>query len=130
MVKIIGYKERHREDGTSFYILELQGSIEMVKSITTGSFYATAKKAYITSTIDEQTCSDLIGTQMEGSIVKEKCKPFTYTVKETGEEITLEHKWMYKPKETIEEQANTKQEQNVVAKSNVFSENGILEPTM
>jgi len=130
MVKIIGYKERSRKDGTSFFILELQGSIEMVKSITTGNFYATVKKAYITSTIDEQTCSDLVGTEMEGSIVKEQCKPFTYTIKETGEEITLDHKWMYKPKEVTEQQANIKQEQNVMANSDVFSKNGILEPAI
>ncbi|GGP03837.1 hypothetical protein GCM10010992_13760 [Cloacibacterium rupense] len=45
MVTIINYKERQKEDGTSFYVLEVQGGIEMVKSQKTVNFYATAKKA-------------------------------------------------------------------------------------
>ena len=54
MVRIIYYKERQREDGTEFYVQELQGGIEMVKSKETGNFSATAKRAFIPSTFDEQ----------------------------------------------------------------------------
>jgi hypothetical protein len=128
MVRIIGYKERNKDDGSSFFVLELQGGIEMVLSKTTGSFYATAKKAFIPTTFDEQTCTALIGTEMAGKIIKESCEPFTYTVKETGEEITLEHRWVY----TTEDAVNPKQkaiqyEPNVIANADVFSSNGILE---
>ena len=31
MVKIVNYKERLREDNSSFYVLEVQGGIELVK---------------------------------------------------------------------------------------------------
>ena len=128
MVRIINYKQRDKEDGTSFFVLELQGGIEMVLSKVTGNFYATAKRAFIPSTFDEQTCSALIGTEMEGRIIKEDCEPFTYSVKETGEEITLSHRWVYVTEESVKpKQTAVKYEQNVVANSDVFSKNGILE---
>ncbi|MCD9584253.1 hypothetical protein ACE1MK_11980 [Tenacibaculum maritimum] len=56
MVTIINYKERQKEDGTTFYVLEVQGGIEMIRSKVTGNFYATAKKAYVLSTFDEGIC--------------------------------------------------------------------------
>jgi hypothetical protein len=126
MVRIINFKERQKEDGTSFFVLELQGGIEMVLSKVTNNFYATAKRAFIPSTFDEQTCTALIGTEMAGSIVKEECEPFDYVVKETGEEITMYHRWVY----VTEEAAKPKQEHNVIANSEVFSKNGILEHAM
>lgn len=99
MVTIINFKERNKEDGTSFFVLEVQGGIEMVQSKITGNFYVTAKKAYLPSTFDAMTCQALIGTQMQGSIEKEACEPYEYTVKETGEIITLTHRYCYVPEE-------------------------------
>lgn len=131
MVTIVNYKERQKEDGTEFFVLELQGGIEMVKSKETGNFYATAKRAYIPSTFTKEVCQSLIGTQMPGGIVKEVCEPFNYVIKETGEEITLNHRWVYKSEEELQKpKATTLPEQNVIANSDVFSKNGILEPTM
>lgn len=128
MVTIINFKERQREDGTEFYVLELQGGIEMVKSKETGNFYATAKKAFIPSTFTKEVCSSLIGTQMSGGIVKEVCEPFNYVITETGEEITLNHRWVYKSEEELKPaKAPVRYEQNVIANSDVFSKNGILE---
>jgi len=102
MVTIINFKERTKEDGTSFFVLEVQGGIEMVQSKTTGNFYATAKKAYLPSTFDALTCQALVGTQMPGSIEKEACEPYEYTVKETGEIITLAHRYCYVPEEKVQ----------------------------
>lgn len=131
MVRIINYKERDKEDGTTFFVLELQGGIEMVKSKETGKFYATAKRAYIPSTFDEQTCSALVGSEMEGKIIKEDCDSFTYTVKETGEEITLSHRWAYTSDEVVKpKQTAVEDEHNVIANSEVFSKNSILEAAM
>jgi hypothetical protein len=131
MVRIINYKERQKEDGTLFFVLELQGGIEMVKSKETGNFYATAKRAFIPSTFDEQVCTGLIGTEMPGSIIKEDCEPFEYVVKETGEEITLSHRWVYVAEDAVKPKQETfMPSHNVIAKSEVFSQNGILEPAM
>nr|WP_298156202.1 hypothetical protein [Flavobacterium sp.] len=95
MVTIVNFKERHTEDGKSFFVLEAQGGIEMVKSQQTGKFYATARKAYIPSTFNEITCKALIGTQMKGEVIREECEPYEYTVQETGEVLTFTHRFVY-----------------------------------
>jgi len=97
MVRIIGYKTRQKESGDEFYLLEVQGGIEMVLSKTTGQYYATAKKATVSTTFDEDTCRGLIGTEFPGRIVKIHTEPYQYTIRETGEEVTLEHRYMYLP---------------------------------
>lgn len=97
MVRIINYKTRQKEDGTSFYLLEVQGGIEMVLSKATGQYYATAKKATISTTFDEETCKGLIGSEMSGKISKITTDPYQYTIKESGEEVTLNHKYIYLP---------------------------------
>lgn len=95
MVTIINFKERSKEDGSSFFVLEIQGGLEMIRSQSTGQFYATAKRAYLPSTFDALTCQSLIGTQMPGSIEKEECEPYEYTIKDSGEVITLSHRYCY-----------------------------------
>lgn len=121
MVTIINFKERNKEDGKSFFVLELQGGIELVQSQKTGQFYATAKKAYIPSTFDQLTCQALIGTQMSGSIEKEECEPYEYTVQETGEVIVLAHRYQYvqKPSEKVKPTA-----EEFTPDVNIFSKNG------
>lgn len=122
MVRIINYLKRQSEE-KDFFVLELQGGIEMVKSQSTGKFYATAKKAFISSTFDEETCKALIGTEMEGSIVKTTCDPFEYTVKETGEIIVLNHKYVYMPDSEVPS-CEDKAIQRLLADENSFSKNG------
>lgn len=125
MVTIVNYKERLKDDGTSFFVLELQGGIEMTQSKTTGMFYATAKKAIIPSTFDEATCKGLIGTQIPGSIEKQECEPYEYVVQETGEEIILSHRWVYLPEGTDKLFSTAKDE--LKPETDVFSKNGSLE---
>jgi hypothetical protein len=95
MVRIINYKKRETEDGKEFFVLELQGGIEMVKSKETDKFYVTARKASISSTFDELTCQALIGTELPGKVEKVLCEPYDYTIKDTGEVITLTHRFEY-----------------------------------
>lgn len=124
MVRIIGFKQREKEDGTPFFILELQGGVEMSLSKETGQFYATAKKAYVTSTFDEQTCKALIGTEIQGSVVKKEVEPYTYVVKETGEELVLTHRWVFVPES--EEAKQDEAIDQLMASSSAFSQNGQL----
>jgi hypothetical protein len=95
MVRIINFKKRETEDGKEFFVLELQGGIEMVKSKETGKFYVTARKASISSTFDELTCQALIGTELPGKVEKVNCEPYEYTIKDTGEVIVLTHRFDY-----------------------------------
>ncbi len=127
MVRIIGYQQRENEDGTSFFVLELQGGIEMLLSKETGQFYATAKKAYVTSTFDEVTCKALVGSEIPGSISKKEVEPYTYVVRETGEELVLTHRWVYVPEETS---TTTSKESHSPAQAfspnvEAFSQNGV-----
>ncbi len=104
MVTIIGFNERTNAEGEVFFALTVQGGIDMVASKTTGKFYATARKCSVPSTFDETTCKALIGQQMPGIIKKVPCEPYEYTIKSTGEVITLEHHWEYSDDaETLEE---------------------------
>ena len=61
----------------------------MVQSKETGKFYATVKTCSISSTFDETTAALMVGKQMPGSIVKEECEPYEYTIPETGEYTLL-----------------------------------------
>ena len=101
MVRIINYKKRETEDGKEFFVLELQGGIEMVKSKETGKFYVTARKASISSTFDELTCQALIGTELPGKVEKVECEAYEYTIKDTGEVITLNHRFEYSEEEKV-----------------------------
>ncbi|RVU91545.1 hypothetical protein EH230_11895 [Flavobacterium columnare] len=123
MVTIINYKERNTEDGKSFFVLEVQGGIEMVQSKTTGKFYATARKAYLSSTFDELTCKALIGTQMPGAIVKEACDAYEYIDQATGEMVVLTHRYEYAPESTLVNNQKPVFE-NFNPSVDVFSKNG------
>ncbi len=123
MVRIIGFKERQKENGEKFFVLEVQGGIEMIQSKSTGNFYATAKKATVPSTFDEQTCLAILGTEMPGKITKQEVEPYSYVIKETGEEITLAHRYVYEP----EEDKVYTPTQNLEANVEAFSKNGHLE---
>lgn len=102
MVTIAEYKQRTNKEGEPFFALILEGDIEMVKSKSTGNFYATARRASITSTFNEAICKRMVGKTMPGSIKKVACDPYEYTVPESGEIITLTHRYEYVPEEAPE----------------------------
>lgn len=106
MVRITNYQKRLTEQGKEFFTLELQGGIEIVKSQETGKSYMTARKASMSCTFDELTCQSLIGTELPGAVQKVNCEEYSYTIKETGETVTLSHRFEY----------NTDTEESVVTK--------------
>jgi hypothetical protein len=95
MVKIIDYKTIKTEAGKEFNLLVVQGGIEPLVSAKTGKTYLTMRKANVSTTFDAASCESLIGIELQGSIEKVICEPYEYTVKETGEIITLTHNWQY-----------------------------------
>jgi hypothetical protein len=122
MVRIIDYKKRQAEDGREFFVLEISGGIEMIKSQTSNQFYATTKKAFISSTFDEQTCKALIGTEMQGNVVKQDCEPYEYVNKDSGEIKTLSFRYAYVQEEVISNE--DKSIQKLLAEEHTFSTNG------
>ena len=100
MVTIANYYVRtSSKDGKQFIALELQGEVELVQSVETGKFYATAKKCSITSTLSEDTAKTLIGTKFPGSIHRVQRDPYDYVVPDTGEIIKLSHTYEYSAEE-------------------------------
>ncbi|NRB58316.1 MAG: hypothetical protein HRU50_00070 [Winogradskyella sp.] len=95
MVKIIDYKTYRREDGSEFHSLLVQGGIEAVKSKHTDRTYLTIRQARVACTFDEETCQNLIGTEMPGKIEKVEVQPYEYAIPKTGEIITLSHRYEY-----------------------------------
>lgn len=97
MVQIISVKESQKENGDLFYKLKVQGGAELVQSRESGKYYLTARTAYVSTTFDKSTCEKLVGTEMAGTVEKVACDPYDYTVPDTGEVITLSHRWEYCP---------------------------------
>jgi hypothetical protein len=98
MVNVIDVVSRQDAAGKRFFGLILMGGIEFVQSKKTGSYYATALKTTITTTFPEQFCKGLIGKTIPGEIQRTEVDPYEYTVEETGEVVTLTHKYRYNPK--------------------------------
>lgn len=102
MVKVTGYAERKRKDGTKFITLELSGGLELIQSNGTGRFYATIRKCSIPSTFDENIAQMMVGQEIEGEIVRVMVDPYEFTNPRTGELLTLTHSFAYRPKGSIE----------------------------
>ncbi len=97
MVTITGYRLSKGRDDKEFISLQLHGEIELVQSLETGHFYATARKASITSTFSEETAKGLIGTKLAGKINRVESEAYDYTIPETGEVIKLMHRYEFHP---------------------------------
>ena len=95
MVTIKNYATRESKTGEEFLVLVLQGGVTPVKSKETGRMYFTAKTATASCTFDEETCQSLIGSQFPGEIVRVECDEYEFALPETGEVLTLSHRWEY-----------------------------------
>jgi len=99
MVTVSDYAVRTNSEGDPFVVLILTGDLSMVQSQESGNFYATVKKCSVVSTFSENIASQMVGKQLPGTILKEECEDYDYTVPETGEVIVLSHRWVYNPEE-------------------------------
>jgi hypothetical protein len=97
MVTVTNYKKKQAQDGKEFIVLELTGGLEMVQSQQTSRFYATIRKCTVSTTFDENIAKSLIGSQIQGKIVRIESDPYEYTIESTGEVVMLMHRWSYVP---------------------------------
>ncbi|WP_298265931.1 hypothetical protein [uncultured Lutibacter sp.] len=95
MVTVKEIKKAKNSNGEDFFGLIVQSGAMTVKSKQTGRVYFTAKTAFVATTFDEETAASLIGVEFEGHIRKVPAEPYEYTIEETGEIITLSHRWEY-----------------------------------
>ncbi len=105
MVTVNSYKVAQNKEGKDFIALELQGEVEAVHSVQTGKVYLTARTVWVPTTFNLAFASMLVGKQMPGTVKKQACQPYEYTIPETGETISLAYQFVYDP-----EEASVKQE--------------------
>ena len=110
MVKIVDYAERESADGDLFYALILEGDLRMAQSKETGQFYATTRKTSVPSTFSEEECEKMLGLDLPGKIVKQKCNPYDYVDSNTGEILTKEERWVFLSEDSVEVEAEQKSE--------------------
>ena len=82
-------------DDSGYLTQSSEEILEAVKSKETKRTYFTAKTATVACTFDEETCVNLIGTEMPGKIMKVEVKPYEYAIPDTGEVIRLTHRNEY-----------------------------------
>jgi hypothetical protein len=97
MLTVTSYKVRVSKEGKEYLTLEIQGGLEMIQSQVTGRFYMTVRKSSMTATFGEEVAKLFVGTQIPGKIVRTECDPYEYTIQNTGEVVTLTHRWSYQP---------------------------------
>lgn len=96
MVTVTNYLQRENAEGKAFFMLEITGDLEIIISEKTGKPYATVRKTSIPSTFDETTCKMMLGKQIPGNIIKVITEePYSYVIKDTGEEIQLNYRYEY-----------------------------------
>lgn len=102
MVTVTNYAVRKTKDEKTFITLELSGKVELVQSQDTGKFYATRRRCSIPSTFDVNVAQSIIGTQIEGEIVRVESDPYDFVNPNTGEVMSLAYSWAYQPEGTKE----------------------------
>lgn len=114
MVVVKEVKSYESNQGKEFFGLIVQSGAIPVRSKDSGRIYLTAKTAFVPTTFDELMCESLIGTEFPGTIKQISCEDYDFTIKETGEVVTMNHRWEYVDDslEIIEKQ--------VVEKTSVF----------
>lgn len=113
MVTITGFKPRNNEMGVEFFVLVVEGGIEIVRS-ESGNTYFTSKKATVPTTYDAERCEMLIGHQLPGTVRKEKCEPYEYLEPETGDKMILDYQYVYESEAVSEEDAVFAEDENLV----------------
>jgi hypothetical protein len=99
MVTVVDYLQRKNSKGEEFFLLVLQGEMEVITSSQSGKSYATAHKANLATTFNEPMCVSMVGKELPGSIQKVSCEPYEYQIPGSDEVIELDFRWEYNPVE-------------------------------
>lgn len=102
MVVVSNCFEVKTTEGKTFVSLELSGGLELVQSQITGKFYATTRKCRISSTFNVDIAKQMVGSTLNGEIVRIEVEPYEFTIPATGEIVTLAHSYTYRPAGSME----------------------------
>jgi hypothetical protein len=109
MLTITGYRTHTTKDGSKFTSLEISGGLEMIQSQSSGQFYAKARKCSIPFTAGVEAAKAMIGNTLPGTIQRVPCPAYDYTL-QSGETLTLSHRYQYQPEEAEGESIGELQE--------------------
>ncbi len=115
MVTVTACLERQKKDGSTFTVLEISGGVELVMSQTTQRYYATLRKCTIPFTGTMEVAKMMIGQKIEGEIVRTIVEPYQFTNPRTGEVITLQHSYAYRPSDSHELVGHTRVQELTMA---------------
>ena len=115
MVIVSNCFEVKTSEGKTFVSLELSGGLELVQSQTTHKYYATMRRCRIPSTFNLEIAKQMIGSKLNGDIVRIEVDPYEYLIPATGELVKLAHSYSFRPSGSIELQGESKVEALVVA---------------
>lgn len=93
MVKVIGFAVRENGEGDKFCVLLLGGELELIKSAS-GKHYATMRQCSLPSTLNEESCKALVGSELPGRVTKVPCEEYQY-VTHSGQKLNLDYTWEY-----------------------------------
>lgn len=108
MVQITSALERVNKDGSTFTVLEISGSAELVLSQTTQKYYCTLRRCFIAFTGTMDVAKMLIGQKIDGEIVKVIVPPYDFINQRSGEIMKLQHSYAYRPKDSQDLVGHTK----------------------
>ncbi len=94
MVTITNAFQRKNARGETFNVLTIEGGITMIKSQTTGHFYAHTMKTNIIAALEFSSCLLMVGEKIDGEIIKQKCPPYEYTTPD-GKKKSLNYTYAY-----------------------------------
>ncbi len=114
MVTITDFDLTENKHGEQFVLLEVQGGVMPVRSKQTGKVYLTSKKAMVASTYDARTAATLVGQKIPGEVKQVQCEPYNYTIKDTGETITLNHRYEY-----VDEEMDSTKDKTLISEKEV-----------
>ena len=97
MVTIINYKVERSKSGEEYIRLQIQSDDLNVVTTESGSQYVNAPQATIISTISEEVAKTQLGRKLPGTIERIRTDPWTFTDRQTGEQKTLHHRYIYDP---------------------------------
>ena len=107
MVTVTSYRSGETEDGEKYVRLILSGDLEMVRSETTGNYYATTRRASIAATFDEESAKQMVGKELPGTIERINVEPYEYTL-DNGEKIQISQRWIY-VEEMVEKESSIRE---------------------
>jgi len=103
MVIVNRFFKRKNSEGEEFFVLEVMNELELIQA-KDSSYYATSRKATLSTTLSEVMCQHSIGKQLPGVIEKVPAKPYKFTLP-NSEVIELDYTYQYNPKgKTLEEE--------------------------